>query len=1250
MADFSSHENRSRFFDLAYGPTVPAAAPTPTPPRVRLQNMFQVGEEEESNDETATTSTSSERNKRKLLPDPTLDGHIPKPKSKVQFPIDLEHRFYHLDPKPPMEEEEAEDLPVPPPSRKERVLAYLHLKFPSRIVRRVIKCTVAYFLTALLSLIRPVSQAIGPGVIMSTTGMLFSHPGRSMGAQFDATVTSVLGVVCAVLYAFAGLAASVAYNVANPETYISEPTGRVINGLFLFVGVFGAQMLRQVFPKFHFFSMQFMIIQIFAMTRGINNLTIPYQLPLNYGVPLLIGHGISLFVNLVFWPETAVDGLGRALKETITSSRDMLHMITKQFFLDPQSDPVAESVVDAAAENMRKGMTKVKTAYREAKYEMSYAFIRPQQLGQVRKSLGRLTKHLSILGGCLQSERELFESALEALQSEMFDLDSDEDADSQGQGYHSDTDEAQHPPRPSYSEEDLNLLRTALRATNEYMSGSKYSSRQPSAAGSPRSSRAPSRANSRPASAHNSEDEDVADQNQRSVSSLKSFLNLPRLSIPKQKPPKKTKKQTEYHHRHLLMTYLESLRDPLMELSLECSNALECVCESIIVELDMDDESLIESTWKAFLSHTFNIGKKPVVSDQKAQERHKGNKCNCSQNIRLAIIQFDKAERERMHALYEINKARMGHEALDLGMRQELFLVFFFIFTMREVSNELQEMTLHMDELRLYSRKASFKGKKRRHFYWPVFDTRRWGKWAKGNNHQSVRDKGGYTFSALTTHIPKDDSKKKEPADDYKLTKLQTEGSLKRTKSRKGSKPFIHEPNNEADSPTMLRLRRPFSEKISDSKPRDIRIEVPQNYTETDEHPEKEVTEEKAPIMLRIRYTIWLKLQFCCTYEFKFALKMAAAVLSLCMPAFIPNSVDWYSSVRGQWAPMTVIAIMNPTSGGTLEASFWRIIGTLVGAFTGWAALAAGDNSPYLLALFAVLLAIPFFYIHLASTYNKVGIVCLTTYMVVALSRYAYPIPGETIESTVWKRTATVIVGVCVALLLNSLIWPFVARYMVRKSIAVCLGHLEDYYTYIMGTFLYHDPDGGPTDAEITRGEKLESKIQSAIDACSVLLDLTDHEPRFRGPFAKLFYKEMIVSMRNLLDRMLSTRIALLKMPVIVKQDICAKDYHVDRRDMVAAMLLTFHTLASSLRSKTPLPAYMPSARAARSKLMNHRRAGADKTNWVRFRNLTWFAMACSSEEIIEELEYLTDLIRYIVGETEYADRAKRIDDFVCTK
>jgi hypothetical protein len=288
-----------------------------------------------------------------------------------------------------------------------------------------------------------------------------------------------------------------------------------------------------------------------------------------------------------------------------------------------------------------------------------------------------------------------------------------------------------------------------------------------------------------------------------------------------------------------------------------------------------------------------------------------------------------------------------------------------------------------------------------------------------------------YYIGSLTTYIPKEEAKKTEAEDEYHLTKIQTNGSLKRSKSRRESSiKKLASTNSDGRSPTMIRHRKrpPFERKRrssddSNDVPQDIRIQVPTGYIE--EEPakvEEEVKKERAPIMLRIRYAIWLKLQYFSKYEFKFALKMASAVLILCIPAFTPNSMDWYYSVRGQWAPMTVIAIMNPTSGGTLEASFWRIVGTLAGAFTGWAALVAGDGSPYLLGLFAVMLgkykylyynhffidvifvflALPSFYIHLASVYNKVGIVCLTTYMVVALSRYANPPPDETIAATVW--------------------------------------------------------------------------------------------------------------------------------------------------------------------------------------------------------------------------------------------------------
>lgn len=435
----------------------------------------------------------------------------------------------------------------------------------------------------------------------------------------------------------------------------------------------------------------------------------------------------------------------------------MLHMITKQFFLDPKSELVPESVVDSISAKMRKGMTKVKTAYREAKYEVSYAYIRPQQLGQVRKSLDRLTRHLSILGSCLKTERELFESAIEALQAEMREDDSDPDGD------HDDTSFSN---RRSYSEDDMNLLRTSLRATEDYING-KYTSgastprgpsRPTSRPASRPASRASSQANSRPPSAHVSEDEDYAEHNQKSVTSLKSFLSLPKLSVPKPKVPQKTRKQTEYQQRHLLMTYLESLRDPLMELSLDCTSALECVCDSIASELGMDpeDDISMRQTWISFIKHTLNLSQEPSKqAEQKSNERHGGStKCNCSQSIRLAIIQFDRSERQRMHALYDLNKIRPDNGgSLDLGMRQELFLVFFFIFTMREVANELQEMTLQMDELRLHARKTSFKGKKRKHIYMPVPSIKMWRKWASGNNHQSTKDKGGYTLGTVTNYI-----------------------------------------------------------------------------------------------------------------------------------------------------------------------------------------------------------------------------------------------------------------------------------------------------------------------------------------------------------------------------------------------------------------------------------------------------------------------------------------------------------------
>ncbi|KAI9495945.1 hypothetical protein BDB00DRAFT_811080 [Zychaea mexicana] len=1146
-----------------------------------------------------------------------------------------------------------------PRSRKERVISFVHRRFPSRVVRRVLKCTLAYFISTLFSLISPLVQALGPAAFLTTAGVVFNHPGRSMGAQFDATITSALGVCFGMGLAYAGLACSVAYNTRHPDTI---QIGRVINALFLFVGIFAAQMIRQFYPRFFFFSLQAMIVFIFCFSTaaGMLQTTIPTQLPLSLGLPLLCGAAISQIVNIFIWPETAVEGLGRALRETSNSSKEMLDLITKQFFLDPESEMVAGEVVDETAEKMRAGMTKVKSAYHEAKYEISYTYIRPYQLGNIQKSLDRLTKHLNILGGSLKTERVLFENAIAALAAENAGAGSTDETDEDTDDDHDTEDEHHkmtHPhdePRKSTlrwlnTEDELNLRRAAMLAASHSPQNSRPNSRMGSRAGS----RAGSRRNSL-------EDEDHEDQNQKSVSSLRSFLNLARLSNPMPKPPRKRNRQIiEHGDGELLVTYLESLRDPLMRLSMECAPVLDCVSHSIVEELDMDDDDdkSVWKTWKAYIFHLLKLNKKRNKNEQdeprkSCKLKHDPKNCNCAGTMREAIRKFDETEGERMHTLYKLNCTKVGNDVLDLGMREELFLVFFFIFSLREVATELESMAKTMDELRHSKHK-----RRRKHLYMPQLTQKWWKKWASTNNHQSIRDKGGYSLATLQPAMK--DDRVPDAADEYRLRRIKTTDTTKQQKTRRmssvasqTSSTIISPVLEKVSSRSTITLRKQRSNATKDSTHLGVIEDLEaggaiKEEKEEEDKQQQQLEKIKPPLFLRIRYGTWKTLQYLKKYEFKFALKMALAVLLLSFPAFIPSSTAWYESVRGQWSCMTIIAIMNPTSGGTWEASFWRIVGTLVGAFTGWAALEADGGSPYLLALFAVLLSIPFFYIHLASTYNKVGIVVLMTYMAVALSRHVTEL-SEPIHETVWKRTATVVVGILVAVILNWMIWPFVARHAVRKSVAGIIGELGDYYTFLMGTFLFHDHQNLPSDEDEKKAQKMEGGIQKSINACSVLLELTDHEPRLKGPFPKDFYKEMIVSTRNLLDRLLTIRTALISMPASVKKDICLQEYNVHRRDMTASMLLHFYTLQTSLRSKIPLPAYMPSARAARTRLIRYRRKEAKNTKqWVRYRNLCWFAMASSTEEIIEELEHLNDLIRFIVGESKFADRARRIDSLL---
>ncbi|KAH8557090.1 hypothetical protein BGW37DRAFT_537718 [Umbelopsis sp. PMI_123] len=991
-----------------------------------------------------------------------------------------------------------------------------------------------------------------------------------MGAQIDATITSVVGVALAICWAIAGMAASVSFNRQYADDLANHQVGVAINAAFLIVGVMFAQLLRTRFPKFQFFSLQFMIVQIFCNTKLINLTAMDIQGVLQFGIPLILGAGISLFYNLVLWRETAIDGLGRAMHDTVKGSQAMLKLVTDQFELEFDNADIDVDAVNTTAGKMRAGYAKIMTAYKDSKYEISHAYISPLKAKPIYKSLNSLTKHLSILGASLRSEKALFEAALNSFGPNESDTDDEDDPMTRAH---------------SATQTHLDQVYASSKADNS------ISHRRP-----------------------HTPDNEYYDQNQLTVTSIASLNSVQSHLTPyKTKPPKKRLKQIEYGDKKLFVAYLESLRDPLLMLSKACTRGMSCVSGGISYEWELDEVRQDGThSWAYYFGHIFRIRKpepKRKQSRTDSVEGHCDRHCDCPERLRAAIAKFDTDEHERMETLKRSNKNRR-FGPLDLGLREEVFLVFFFIFCLREVAKELEKLTVTLNDIKDTVDKSK-NGTRKRHFYFPnlVGPKRKWRKWASFSSHQTVKDKGGHTLKHFRDNLPHTETSEFE--DEYRLTRIQTNLSAKTGRNR-----------SQSIGTQSFRRRKSSANK-----------KLPNSFNNVQEEngfghilpPARSDIEAPAvspsvhiPFNVRVRYWLWKLSQVLSSYDCKFTIKMALAVLVLAIPAYIPSSQAWYANVRGQWAAVTVIAIMNPTTGGTINGSIWRVVGTLIGSFMGWGAIAA-DGGPYIIVFFGFLLSMTFFYVHLATSYNRVSIVVMIAYEIVAVGGRVNPMPGETTEMMVL------------------FLWPFVARHQLKISLSDVIFELGEYYAFIISAFLYDDVHREHSPDDIKSCEKQERNLQRAIVACRELLNLTFHEPGLKAPFPTDFYDEMIITTQNLLDRLCNLKCAVVDMPIEVRKKTINPSVYLYRRDMTAALLLHFHTLSVSLKAKKPLPAYMPSARLARIRLMNRRREyhGDSTDTMVQFKYLTWFAMASSSEEIIEELEHLTVLIRYITGESK---------------
>ncbi|KAF9580852.1 hypothetical protein BGW38_002338 [Lunasporangiospora selenospora] len=507
-----------------------------------------------------------------------------------------------------------------------------------------------------------------------------------------------------------------------------------------------------------------------------------------------------------------------------------------------------------------------------------------------------------------------------------------------------------------------------------------------------------------------------------------------------------------------------------------------------------------------------------------------------------------------------------------------------------------------------------------------------------------------------------------------------------------------------------------------------------------------------------LRYRIWEGLQKLKSEEVQFGFKMAVAMTFIGLWSWLNITSETFATDRGQWAMLTVIAVLSPTVGATFSVCAFRILGTILGTL--WALLTylALPRDPYVICAMMLVISFICVFLILEAGHPKLGIVTLLSYTSTTLLMYE-GLTTETIYQVCYKRGVTVILGILISVVLQ-LLWPILARRELRKEIAILISREGVLFAELVSKFLledqprdqqrhsklhpyaklyeekesdlddsdeYEDDDdisdqkgkrryqpkqsGDPShfraelgfveeaeaeelakrDREQGRRRKegkgrkqakgkgsgsdnddrdddeedrywtvdrfrhqvedasessdpdriafqhVEHQLQTKLLKISQLLELSIAEPRLKEEFPKKLYGQIIQCCQNILDRLVSMRMAAQLLSPEVRELVTGPmNYY--RRDMVGALLLYFSVLSSSLASKSPLPPYLPSARMARLRVIYNVReaiaAHQAATGEDHYTYIYYYAFSSALEEVIEELELLAILIKPLVGVT----------------
>ncbi|KAI0969561.1 hypothetical protein F4678DRAFT_163883 [Xylaria arbuscula] len=396
----------------------------------------------------------------------------------------------------------------------------------------------------------------------------------------------------------------------------------------------------------------------------------------------------------------------------------------------------------------------------------------------------------------------------------------------------------------------------------------------------------------------------------------------------------------------------------------------------------------------------------------------------------------------------------------------------------------------------------------------------------------------------------------------------------------------------------------------------------------------------------RLRYRIWAAIHRLQGFETRFGLKTALVTSLLAVPAYLMDSNPLWNKYDAWWSVVIGWLIMGPRTGGNVQDLFARAFCAILGSLWGGLSYAAGNGNPFVVAVFAVIFMPPMMYRYTQSSHPRSGLVGCISFTVVSLTEVVEE-GRPSVANIAATRGASMVFGVVASVIVNWVLWPFVARHDLRKGLASMVFNCSILYRSIMAQYVFYEDEKAPTKEDIKSSEILEGRLREGFIRLRQLLGLTRHEIRLRAPFDPLPYSALISACEQFFDHVITVRQSSLyyRPHFIGDHTEAAMDLLRYRRDNIATVLTNLYVLAGALRADRPVPKYLPSSAIARKRLLDRtfeleRENAASVTNSnlkqqreLRLGQIYSYSYHDSVTGCVEQVNLLEKYTKLIVGE-----------------